>query len=380
MAKVLIVDDIEANREVLTRRLQNGEFQIATAEDGQQAVDLMAQEPFDVILLDIQMPRMDGFQVLEHMKSRDNLRHIPVIVISALDDLESVVRCIELGAEDYLTKPFNKVLLKARISACLDRKRLHDQEEEHRKVIEDYNQRLEERVQEQIGEIVSAQQASILAMSKLAESKDPETGAHLDRMSEYCRVLSIALRDSDKHKDIINDAFISNIHAASPLHDIGKVGIPDDILLKPGKLTEQEWAVMKTHPVIGAETLRTVHKKHPGNKFVEMGIEIALYHHEKWDGNGYPKGLQGEDIPLSARILALGDVYDALTSKRCYKDAFSHEKSRAIILEGKGTHFDPDVVDAFLKMEQEFIRIRAEFIDEEDDIYQMNYEATKKAG
>lgn len=369
MSDILIVDDIEANRDVLARRLKGGgDFNIFTAVDGQDAMEKIQEQSFDLILLDIQMPRMDGFQVLEALKGSDQWRHIPVIVISALDDIESVVRCIELGAEDYLNKPFNKTLLKARVGACLERKRLHDQEQEHLSLIESYNVRLEEMVQEQIGETISAQHASILAMSKLAESKDPETGAHLDRMREYCAILAEALQGKDRYQALIDKKYIETIHAASPLHDIGKVGIPDAVLLKPGSLTDEEWEIMRTHPLIGADTLRTVDRKHPGNALIEMGIEIAESHHEKWDGSGYPRGLKGEDIPLSARILALGDVYDALTSRRCYKEAFSHEKARSIIEEGSGSHFDPEVVEAFLQKEAEFIRVRSEYHDEEEDM------------
>ncbi|MDH5229558.1 MAG: response regulator [Gammaproteobacteria bacterium] len=366
MTNILVVDDIEANREVLSRRLKGEGFEIIIAEDGLIALDRLKEHAIDLVLLDIQMPNLDGFGVLEQMKSDEKFRHIPVIIVSALDDMDSVVRCIELGADDYLTKPFNKTLLRARVGASLDRKRLHDREEEHRALVEQYNQELEMRVKEQVGEIVSAQHASILAMSKLAESKDPDTGEHLDRMREYCKVISQVLGKLDKFKDIIDKKYIETIHAASPLHDIGKVGIPDPILLKPGKLSDDEWVIMKMHPSIGAETLRTVDKKHPGNALIVMGIEIAECHHERWDGKGYPHGLSGEDIPLAARILALGDVYDALTSKRCYKDAFTHEKSAEIIAEGKGTQFDPDVVDAFLAAQDEFIRIRKEFHDPDE--------------
>ncbi len=360
-ASILVVDDNELNRDLLARRLKQQEFTVSTASDGQEAIDQMAQEKFDLVLLDIMMPNVNGYQVLEYMKGEQTLIHIPVIVISALDEMESIVRCIEMGADDYLTKPFNPVLLRARVTASLEKKRLHDLEEEYRLQLEDYNDELEKRVREQVNEIASTQLSTIFAMSKLAESKDPETGAHLDRMREYCRALAAHLSGREPFSDIINEDFIDGIYAASPLHDIGKVGIPDNILLKPDKLTDEEWHIMKQHPKIGADTLRAVHEKHPNNTFIQIGIEIAECHHEKWDGSGYPEGLTGEDIPLSARILTLADVYDAMTSERCYKEAFDHEKSRQLILDGSGKHFDPKVVEAFVEIEQEFVRIKQTF-------------------
>ena len=362
---VLVVDDNEMNRDMLVRRMRPMGYVVDVACDGGQALEILKSRAFDLVLLDIMMPVMDGYEVLKEMKADQQLKTIPVIMITAIDDASSAARCIDMGAEDYLTKPFDPTLLRARVSACLERKHLHDQETRHRAQIEEYNIHLEERVRQQVEVITSSQLGAIFAMSKLAESRDPETGEHLERMREYCKVLSQHLSKLPKYQSIIDDAFVSNIYAASPLHDIGKVGIDDAVLLKPGKLTPQEWVIMKTHPMIGADTLREVDREHPGNELIRMGIEIAEGHHEKWDGSGYPHGLRGEDIPLVARILALGDVYDALTSKRCYKDAFSHEKSRAIVEEGNGSHFDPEVVNAFLDTEQEFQRIREFYQDTE---------------
>ncbi|MDH5323910.1 MAG: response regulator [Gammaproteobacteria bacterium] len=364
-AAILVVDDNEMNRDMLLRRLRPMGFRVETATDGAEALDALQREPYDLVLLDIMMPVMDGFEVLKCMKQDNTLRTVPVIMITALDDSSSAARCIDMGAEDYLTKPFDPTLLKARVGACLERKRLHDKEAHYRTQIEMYNSQLQERVQQQVQEISQAQLGAIFAMSKLAESRDPETGEHLERMREYCRILSQQLSRLTKYQEKIDAAFISDIYAASPLHDIGKVGIDDSVLLKPGKLTADEWQVMRLHPVIGAETLKEVDKQHPGNTLIRMGVEIASAHHERWDGGGYPYGLRGEEIPLVARILALGDVYDALTSKRCYKDAFSHEKSRGILVEGSGNHFDPEVVDAFIATEDEFKRVREYFQDSE---------------
>jgi len=364
-ATILVVDDNDMNRDMLSRRLEREGYQSVLAEDGYMALDLLASNSIDLVLLDIMMPRLDGYQVLGRIKADPRLHNIPVIMITAIDEIDSTVKCIELGAEDYLPKPFNPVLLRARIGASLEKKRLHDMEAEYREQVEQNNLVLSDRVREQVMEIASAQLGAIFAMSKLAESRDPETGEHLDRMREYCRVLAKKMQQLPKYADTIDQALVENIYAASPLHDIGKVGVPDAILCKPGKLTSDEWIIMKTHPIVGAETLREVDRQHPGNAFVQTGIEIAEAHHEKWNGRGYPFGLAGEKIPLVARILALGDVYDALTSKRCYKEAFAPDDARSVILNDRGVHFDPDVVDAFLATEDEFARIRVEYQDSE---------------
>jgi len=365
-SRLLVVDDNEMNRDLLSRRLQNYGYETDIAENGVQALERLADSEFDLVLLDVMMPDMNGYQVLEAMQADKGLNDIPVVMVSALDEVESAVRCIELGAEDYLHKPINAVLLKTKVAAILEKKYLRKREKEMHLEIENHNRYLEQRVQEQVRDISIAQMSAIFALSKLSESRDNETGAHLERVREFCKLLCRKLRDTPKYESIIDDQYIEYTGAASPLHDIGKVGIPDQILLKQGKLTDEEWLIMKTHPVIGAETLRAVDRNHPGNEFIRIGIAIAEGHHEKWDGSGYPYGLKGEQIPLEARIMALSDVYDALTSKRCYKEAFSHEKSREIILSSNNTHFDPDVINAFLAAESEFMEIRAAYIDVEE--------------
>lgn len=362
-ACILVVDDDENNRDLLSRRLEREGHDVVLAENGMKALENMRTQAVDLVMLDIMMPGMDGYAVLEHMKDDPKLVHLPVVMVSAITEMESVAHCIERGADDYLPKPVNPVLLRARVNSCLEKRRMHDQEVSLKVQLEDYSHNLEEKVREQVEEISSAQRATIFATSKLAESKDPETGAHLDRMREYCKLLSIEMSLNAKFADILDQEFIDTIYAASPLHDIGKVGVPDDILLKRSKLDDDEWVVMKAHTTIGSDTLRAVDTRHKGNNFIRMGIEIAESHHEKWDGSGYPNNISGEDIPLSARMLALADVYDALTSERCYKNAFTHEKSKQIILEGDGSHFDPDVVKAFLAIEEKFIEIKNMFKD-----------------
>ncbi|MEE8189974.1 MAG: HD domain-containing phosphohydrolase [Candidatus Scalindua sediminis] len=366
-ATILVVDDNELNRDVLHALIMALGHVPLLAENGLYALTQMEKQPPDLVLLDILMPEMDGYKVLNHMKNDSFLRNIPVIIISAVNEMESVVQCIEMGADDYMVKPFDPTLLGARIGACLEKKRLRDQKDNYLKQIEDYNLKLEERVHEQVQQITVAQQATIFALAKLAASRNLETGEHLQRMCEYSRVLSEKLRLLPKYASVIDEDFIRNIYAASPLHDIGKVAIPDRILLKIDKLTEEEYAIMKTHTIIGGKTLREVDQQHPGNDFVHVGIEIAESHHERWDGNGYPYGLAGEDIPLAGRILALGDVYDAQTSERVYKEAFSHAMSREIILSGSGKNFDPDIVEVFVSSEDEFIAIGKRYVDIEKE-------------
>lgn len=351
---VLIVDDQEANRELLKEQMHSLGYESMLAADGMAALAQMKERRPDLVLLDIMMPKMNGYQVLERMKADAATHQIPVIVISAVDDIESVTRCVRLGADDYLVKPFNLTLLQARLSSSLEKKRLLDRQEAYRREIEEHNASLEQRVREQVRKISNIQLSAIFAMSKLAESRDPETREHLERMREYCRILSECLAGLPQYAGTIDAGFLENFYHASPLHDIGKIGIPDRILLKPAKLTREEFEVMKRHTTIGAETLRAIEQKHPGNTFIRMGVEVAASHHEKWDGSGYPAGFRETDIPLVGRILAIGDVYDALMSKRCYKEAYSHEESAQIIIEGRSLHFDPVIVDAFVSCEATF--------------------------
>lgn len=365
VSTILVVDDNELNLDLLSRRLEREGYRILQVPDGHTALAHLREHTVDLILLDVMMPVLDGYQTLGAIKADPALLHIPVIMITAIDEVETAAGCIERGAEDYICKPFNPILLRARVTACLERKRLRDFERARHAQLERQNLLLGGRIDHQLRELSSAQLAAIFAMSKLAESRDPETGEHLDRMREYCSILARQLAELPKYRELINKSFQDNLYAASPLHDIGKVGIPDDILRKRGRLTPDEWVIMRTHPLIGGETLREVDRQYPGNAFIKTGIDIAECHHERWDGTGYPHGLLGERIPLVARILALADVYDALTSRRCYKEAFSHEQSRDIIVDQKGKHFDPDVVQAFLIREKEFIQIRRFFQDPE---------------
>ncbi len=364
--KVLIAEDSTTNQIILKDIVEHLGHQPFIFGDGQSALDHIQKEIPDLILLDMVMPKMTGMDVLNQLKYQGLLDKIPVIVISSIDNTEDIATCIRLGAKDYMVKPFNPILLKARIEACIERKKYHEREEHYYQLVEDFNQILEKRVQQQVREISQSHLATIFAMSKLAESRDEDTGEHLERMREYCRVLCLELRKKNKFKYEITDSFIEDIYIASPLHDLGKVAIPDSVLQKPGKLTDAEWHIIKQHTVIGAKTLREVHEKHPFNSFIQLGIEVAECHHEKWDGSGYPYGKKGTNIPLSGRILALADVYDALTSKRCYKAAYSHSDSTKIIFQGNETHFDPDIVEAFYQSERQFQQIKKQFRDPDE--------------
>lgn len=350
-AIVMIVDDVSHNRLLLGEMLKDRGYDIRAFPSGELALNSALQDPPDLILLDINMPEMDGYEVCRHLKKSERLKDIPVLFISALTETEDKVKAFNTGGQDYVTKPFQIEEVDSRVKTHL---RLRELQIE----LEKLNLNLQHLVAEQVKEISDSQIATITALAKLAESRDDETGKHIERVQQFCKILAVKLSESDRYKDRISETYIESIYHASPLHDIGKVGVRDHILLKPGKLTVEEFEGIKKHSIIGAQTLRAVKKKYPKNALVNMGIAIARHHQEKWDGSGYPDGLVGEDIPLAARIMAVADVYDALRSKRIYKEAFSHKKSVKIILDGSGKHFDPDVVNAFAELESEFDDIR----------------------
>ena len=360
-AKILVIDDLAENTALMERFLRPRGYDVRCFTSGMEGLRAVDADPPDVILLDLVMPQMDGFQVCQTLKQDPRTRHIPIIVVSGLQEREANIRAIESGADDFLVKPFDSVLLEARIRSSIRTKMLHDQIFEYQDQLENQNERLEEAVQERTAQIVRTQEVTVFSLAKLAESRDNETGDHLERMRCYAREVADELIKLPKYRKIHDQTFVKQIYESSPLHDIGKVGIPDTILLKPGKLTSDEFRVMKHHTVIGGDTLSAADKEAGENSFLAMGRDIAYSHHERWDGTGYPFGLKGDEIPLASRVVAVSDVYDALSSKRPYKEPFSHEKSVAIILEGRGSHFDPEVVDAFLRREKDVIRIRETF-------------------
>ncbi|UMZ73497.1 HD domain-containing phosphohydrolase [Natranaerofaba carboxydovora] len=490
---ILIIDDTPSYLKLLINMLRERGYKVQGFQRGSHGLKAATKNPPDLILLDINMPEMSGFEVCEHLKADENLKNIPVIFISSLIGTKEKVKAFDLGAVDYLTKPFQLDEAKARIETHLNMRKLQKQLEEKNQtlreneakfraisdmaldavimidenaktvywntaaekmfgykrtevigidphdfimpekyktdyikgfksfvhtghgnaigkvleltaknkngeefpieialssinmgdkywasaiirdiserknaeeVINEYareidkkNRYLEEMVQEKVEEISNSQIATIIALANLAESRDDETGQHIERTQSFCFFLATELKEESKYEDIIDEAYIENLTRAAPLHDIGKVGVSDNILLKPGKLTTEEFEIIKSHTTIGAKTLKEVKASYPNNEFINMGINIARSHHERWNGSGYPDGLSKDQIPLSARIMAVADVYDALRTKRVYKPAFSHEKAFKIINEEKGKHFDPVIVDAFNQIHEGFEEI-----------------------
>ena len=351
ISKILVVDDKQSHRELLKKQLVSaGYTNLLEAASGREALQKAREQEPDLVLLDIMMPGMDGYEVCQRLQEERQRKHLPVIFLSSLSDTMDKVKAFERGGVDYITKPFAFAEVIARVQTHL---RMHCLQQE----MEKHNIHLEQLVQEKIKEISVSQIAATYAIAHLAEKRDYETGKHLERTRQYCRLLADWLSEQPGYRDLITHDFVHCICEASPLHDIGKVGIPDTVLLKPGKLTADEFEQVKQHTTIGAETLQEVNERYPDNQFIAMGMQIARSHHERWDGKGYPDRLAGEYIPLAARIMALADVYDALRSKRPYKDALNHEKCREIISAEKEAQFDPLMVDAFLAYELEFARI-----------------------
>jgi len=337
---ILIVDDGPENLRVLSELLRSEGYLTRPVSDGDLALQAAAADPPDLILLDIMMPGMDGFEVCRQLKKDTRLRDIPVVFLSAMDDVADKVKAFSVGGVDYVSKPFQFPEVRMRVENHLRLRRLQVE-------LEVKNRRLVDLVSEQVREISDSQMATIFALAKLAESRDGETGRHIERVQLYCKLLAATLAEQPSYAGRIEESFIENIFLASPLHDIGKVAIRDHILLKEGELTPAEFEEMKLHTTLGAQTLEAVRTRYPRNEFLRLGIEIARCHHERWDGRGYPAGLSGKDIPLSARIMAVADSYDAARSRRCYKPALGHAECREALVARGGTYLDPDVLLAF---------------------------------
>lgn len=355
---VMVVDDRPSNLTMMRDMLREKGYRVATFPRGALALKAASRNPPDIILLDIDMPDMNGFEVCERLKGDERLQEIPVVFVSALTSAQDKVHAFSMGGIDYITKPFQFEEVFARLETHLRLRKLQSQ-------MQHYNKHLETLVRNQVREISEAQLATINALSRMAESRDEDTGTHIERTQGFCKMLAQRLVGTGVFRDAIDDEFIEDIYHAAPLHDIGKVGIPDHILLKPGKLTKEEFESMKSHVNIGADTLAAVHRQYPKNGMLRMGIAIARHHHEKWDGSGYPDGLSGDAIPLPARIMALADVYDALRAKRPYKEPFDHYRATAIIFEGSGKHFDPRVVEAFKHIQADFLGLHERLTQDE---------------
>lgn len=327
--RVLVVEDDIVSAELVANSLRQFGYEVNVVGNGCEALELVHTGRYRLLISDWEMPEMSGVELCRKIRARKWNSYIYVILLTSYAGVDKVVEGLSAGADDFLTKPFHPEELRVRLHVV-------------------------ERI---LG--LESRDVTIFSLAKLAESRDEQTGAHLERMREYCRILAEELSHADRFCKAVDGDYTELLYATSPLHDIGKVGIPDSILLKPGKLTTDEFEVMKQHTVIGWQTLAAASRAYPDAQFLTMARDVALTHHERFDGKGYPQGLKGEDIPICGRITALADVYDALTSKRVYKEAFSHETARTLILEGQETQFDPDVVRAFLRREQSFIAIAA---------------------
>lgn len=343
-SRILLVDDVAANIKVLECTLTaDGYTNLVATTDSRKAVEHYQQVGSDLLILDLQMPHMDGFEVMAKLREHNPGPLAPILVLTAQHDQEVRLRALDEGARDYVTKPFERRELLMRVRNLLEVQLTH-------RLLREQNQLLELAVQQRTQELCDTQLEIVNRLGRAAEYRDNETGLHIIRMSMISALLGKAIGMSDGEVDMLLKA--------SPMHDVGKIGIPDDILLKPGKLTADEWKTMQTHAAIGAEILSGHH-----SELLEMAREIALTHHEKWDGSGYPHGLQGRDIPLVGRIVALADVFDALTSKRPYKEAWTVEKAVALIKSSSGTHFDPALVESFLTVMPEIIRITEQYAE-----------------
>lgn len=357
-ARILVVEDSEINIDIIVEAFKDL-YELSIATDGLEALEAVEQEIPDLILLDVLMPGMDGYQVCQRLKSNVRTADIPIIFLTAMKDITDKTKAFEMGAIDYLTKPFEALELKARVKNHLELIFA-------RKLLADQNQILEQMVKVRTEQLYRTQSATIYSLAALAETRDSETGDHIKRTQHYIKALALALRDFGWYRDVLIDDYINMLYDSAPLHDIGKVGVPDHILLKPGKLTTVEFEQMKLHAWYGMKTLESAEKELGETSFLTLAKEIAYTHHEKWDGTGYPNQLSGENIPLSGRLMALVDVYDALISERPYKKAYSHDRAREIIIEGSGKHFDGRIVEAFIICEKTFILIKGKY--EKNDI------------
>lgn len=354
--KLLVVDDDSASLNLLTALL-NPRYHVMVANNGYKAVSIVLNEFPDLILLDIEMPDVNGYEVCRQIKSNLNARHIPIIFLTAKNDILDEKFGLSLGAVDYIVKPISPPILLARIETHLQLKLAYDFLREENKILE-----LE--VKKRSKDIIALQEVIILAMATLAETRDPETGNHIKRTQHYINALATYMQSHSNYSSELNKQYIDLLFKSAPLHDIGKVGIPDHILLKPSKLTSDEFEVMKTHTIIGYKAI-TYAEANLGisESFLSIAKDISLYHHEKWDGSGYPFGLSGVKIPLSARMMAVCDVYDALVNRRVYKSEMSHESAVQLIFDGREGHFDPDVIDAFIAISPQFKDIAERFSD-----------------
>ncbi|NTV69171.1 MAG: two-component system response regulator [Azonexaceae bacterium] len=359
---ILVVDDTPFNLTLMSAVLKK-HYIVREAASGPQALAMLKTEALpDLILLDIMMPAMDGYEVCTRLKADPLTANIPVIFLTANVSSEDEERGFELGAVDYITKPIKQKVVLARLKTHLQLKASAD-------FLEDKAAYLESEVARRAEEIEAIQDVTIMAMASLAETRDNETGNHIRRTQFYVQALAEKLRSHPRFSAFLTEHTIKLLFKSAPLHDIGKVGIPDHILLKPGRFTPEEFAIMKTHTTLGRDAIATAEARLGVNvEFLAYAKEIAYSHQEKWDGSGYPEGLVGDAIPISARLMAVADVYDALISRRPYKEAMPHDKAVQLIAAGRGTHFDPDIADAFVTLQDAFFAISQRYADSDADI------------
>lgn len=353
---ILVVDDEHHNRSLMEDFLSPLGYDVIVAGDGEQALIKVNESSPDVILLDIMMPKIDGFEVARRLKSNNTTKTIPIVMLTALMDIESRIKAFEIGADDFFSKPVALIELKARLNSLLKVKAYNDSMIADQKKLEAVVAKRTKQIQLVNEKIKASTLETIIRLSRAAEYRDEETGSHIQRMSHYAVAVA--------RKMGFDEDFIETILYALPMHDIGKIGVPDHILLKVGKLEPSEWEIMKQHTIIGGKILEG-----SDSEFIETARIIALTHHEKWNGKGYPKGLKGSKIPLVGRIASIADVFDALTTKRPYRDKpFPLEKTFAMILEGRGSDFDPEVVDAFLAIKDELVEIKEKNQDHDESM------------
>lgn len=366
MAKlILLIDDDPAVLETLNDCLRP-HYQTRIATRAAQGLDLARLQPQpDLILLDVEMPDMRGYEVCARLKQNAQTEWIPVMFLSSHTDVGDVTQGLGLGAVDYVTKPVAPPILLARVQTHLRLREAHDLLQDQNAHLENLVSRRTRDLEARTLELQRSQNLTIFALGSIAETRDNETGNHIYRTSAYVEVMARNLAAQAAHENAMTADEWEMIWKSAPLHDIGKVGIPDHVLMKPGKLTVEEFEVMKRHPTLGRDAIRSAEARvQSEGSFLRVASEIAFSHHERWDGTGYPQGIGGDEIPLSARLMALADVYDALISKRVYKAALSHAKATEIIREGRGNHFDPAVLDVFLDLQDQFHEIALRFSDD----------------
>jgi response regulator RpfG family c-di-GMP phosphodiesterase len=356
--RVLIVDDQPDIRRLCRVSLAAEGIACDEAGAGPDAVEQAAKAPYDLVLLDVDLPGFGGEEVLRRLRQRPPSPHLKVVMFSGAASGDELSRILLAGADDFLTKPFSMVQLRARVKSALRLKEAQDLSDRLNRELLQLNRELEQTLEDRDGELIRARNGLVLALAKLVEHRSAETGSHLMRLQRYCRALVEEAAQLPAFAPLLDENFARTLEDAVPLHDIGKAALPDHVLNKPGPLDANERLVMQTHTTTGAETLREVARRHPfATGFLHMAIDIARSHHERWDGAGYPDRLAGEDIPLAARIVALGDVYDALRSKRVYKPALSHTTAVMTITEGSPGQFDPALVEVFRSCADQFDRI-----------------------